>query len=323
MSEQFQQSIVATSPELFSIDTIDTSELNHQYMSSEANHMIANKTYHPMTIHLPFPPTIEPRDLIINKKSPQPNGKQVRAPNAFIIYRKAFVKAARDQGHILPMTAISSLASASWEQESTTVKEEYKKIAKDAHKLIKEMFPKKPNQRKRKEIWNLVSFQDKSLKNINLSENNSSEIISQQESTEMITPTLTSSTSSPILSDSEENFAFQQQFDNNIDDTQISNDNYLELMDQNLPTLPTFQEYYYNNDYLSKENGNNFLLTNWLNNYHTLEPEQLGELELLDTTTSLNDTNDLKDHSQSSLKMTLSEAMGMINSEGFGYGYGL
>src|ERR1043165_572532 len=144
--------------------SIDISELNHQY--PEINHMIDNN--YPI-IELPFPPVIEPKDLIVNKKPPQdnPNGKQSRAPNAFIIYRKAFVKAARDQGYILPMTVISTMASASWEKESSLVKEEYKKLAKDTHKLIKEMFPKKPNQRKRKEKWNLVSFQNKSLNDDN------------------------------------------------------------------------------------------------------------------------------------------------------------
>src|ERR1051325_11564211 len=171
IGEQIQGTTNFANPELLSIDISELSELNRKYTD---DHMIDNN----IVICLPFPPIIESKDLIVNKKSPQenPNGKQSRAPNAFIIYRKAFVKAARDQGYILPMTVISSMASASWEKESSLVKEEYKRIAKDAHKLVKEMFPRKPNQRKRKEKWNLVSFQDKSSDSNNKSkssENNS------------------------------------------------------------------------------------------------------------------------------------------------------
>ncbi|GBC01541.1 hypothetical protein RclHR1_04220009 [Rhizophagus clarus] len=317
MSEQFQETIAVSSPESFSINI---NELNQQYLTSQPDHMIV----HPM-ISLPFPPTIEPKDLIVNKKFPQPNGKQSRAPNAFIIYRKAFVKAAREQGYILPMTAISSMASAAWEQENATVKEEYKRIAKDAHKLVKEMFPKKTNQRKRKEKWNLVSFHDKSSNNVNSissPENNSYEIVSAQESQESAPLISTSPSSSPNLSESDSNiseksFVLQQQsLDNNFDGVQISN-NY--LVDSYLPdAFNSFQEYLNSNLYFSKEDyqsGNNFL-TEWLNHSenYTFEPlDAPNEFELFDTTSM----DDLKNHSQSSLNMTLSEAMGIVNSEGF------
>jgi hypothetical protein len=323
MSEQYQETIAISNPESLSINI---NELNQQYLTSSVNHMIVSETYHPM-ISLPFPPTIEPKDLIVNKKSPQPNGKQSRAPNAFIIYRKAFVKAAREQGYILPMTAISSMASAAWEQENETVKEAYKRIAKDAHKLVKEMFPKKTNQRKRKEKWNLVSFHDKSSNNVNNNinspESKTYEIIStqeSQESTAIAPPISTSLTSSPNLSEfdsniSEKSFILQQQqsIDNNIDGVQISNDY---LVDSYLPN--SFQEYLNSNFYFPKEeyqNGNNFFLTNWLNqsNNYTLEPLDVSnELGLFDTTSM----DDLKNISQSSLNMTLSEAM--VYSEGFG-----
>jgi len=327
MSEQFQETIAISSSNPLSINL---NELNQQYLASSANHMI-NEMYHPM-ISLPFPPTIEPKDLIVNKKSPQPNGKQSRAPNAFIIYRKAFVKAAREQGYILPMTAISSMASAAWEQENETVKEEYKRIAKDAHKLVKEMFPKKTNQRKRKEKWNLVSFHDKSSNNnINTPENKTYEIISTQEPQEstatMVPPITASPSSSPNLSESDSNTSErsfvlqpQQSIDNNFNAVQISNDY---LIDSTYLPINSFQEYLHSNLYLPKEdyqNGNNFLLTNWLNqseNYenYTLEPLDVSnELELFDTTSM----DGLKNNSQSSLNMTLSEAMGIINSEGFG-----
>src|SRR6266542_102997 len=109
-------------------------------LQQPVTHSIIDKANYPI-INLPFPPVIEPKDLIIKKKFLQdnPDSKPTRAPNAFIIYRKVFVKSARDQGYILPMTLISPMASASWDQESVEVKEEYKKIAKETHRLVKEM----------------------------------------------------------------------------------------------------------------------------------------------------------------------------------------
>ncbi|CAI2165474.1 9269_t:CDS:2 [Funneliformis geosporum] len=156
MSEQIQ--------EIFSFNDINVDEFQPN-LSSFTNLVVDKKNY--PIVNLPFPPLIEPKDLIIKKKSLQenPDGKPSRAPNAFIIYRKAFVKATRDQGYMLPMTLISSMASASWDQENVVVKEEYKRIAKETHKLIKEMYPKKSNRRKRKDKWNLVSFQNKSSDN--------------------------------------------------------------------------------------------------------------------------------------------------------------
>ncbi|GBB86267.1 hypothetical protein RclHR1_01270013 [Rhizophagus clarus] len=107
----------------------------------------------------PFPPTINPRDLIAKQSS---NGKiMARAPNAFIIYRKLCVEAARSHGYYLPMTVISSMTSQSWEEESSDVKAEYKRIAQEANKYHREMFPK-TGRRKKREKWNLVSFQPKS-----------------------------------------------------------------------------------------------------------------------------------------------------------------
>lgn len=283
--------------QILSIDINELSESNRKYLMDD--HMIENNN---ITICLPFPPVIEPRDLIINKKSPQenPNGKQSRAPNAFIIYRKAFVKAARDQGYILPMTVISSMASASWEKESSLVKEEYKRIAKDAHKLVKEMFPRKPNQRKRKEKWNLVSFQDKSSDDNNKSKSSEKNsfgkdqedlTISTQESmtindnTMLNTPlSFTTATSSPNLSEFdgdmlEQGLPFQQS------ELQIPDNYFIEEL--NNACLPSsFQDYL--NSYLPEED---FLVT-------------LGEL--------LGNTpmDDFKvNNSPSSLNMTFAEAI--------------
>ncbi|CAJ0752546.1 19954_t:CDS:2 [Entrophospora sp. SA101] len=83
-----------------------------------------------VVIKPPFPPIVDTLGLI-SKKSV--DGRiPARAPNAFIIYRKVYVEAARQQGHYLPMTVVSSMASQSWEQEPEFVKSEYKRLAKDA-----------------------------------------------------------------------------------------------------------------------------------------------------------------------------------------------
>ncbi|CAG8783567.1 4529_t:CDS:1, partial [Acaulospora morrowiae] len=105
-------------------------------------------------IKLPFPPMIDPRDLItLNPDGREPS----RAPNAFIIYRKLFIKTAKDEGYSLPMSIISSMASKSWEHESEVVKKEYKRIAKEAFLYRSEICPKPKREGKRKQ-WNIVSF---------------------------------------------------------------------------------------------------------------------------------------------------------------------
>ena len=119
---------------------------------------VINGSSHPC-FKPPFPPTINPRDLVAKQSS---NGKiMARAPNAFIIYRKLCVETARSHGYYLPMTVISSMTSQSWEEESSDVKAEYKRIAQEANKYHREMYPK-TGRRKKREKWNLVSFQPKS-----------------------------------------------------------------------------------------------------------------------------------------------------------------
>src|SRR4051794_1593931 len=119
---------------------------------------VINGSSHPC-FKPPFPPTINPRDLVAKQSS---NGRiMARAPNAFIIYRKLCVETARSHGYYLPMTVISSMTSQSWEEESSDVKAEYKRIAQEANKYHREMYPK-TGRRKKREKWNLVSFQPKS-----------------------------------------------------------------------------------------------------------------------------------------------------------------
>ncbi|CAG8438433.1 1591_t:CDS:2 [Diversispora eburnea] len=115
-----------------------------------------SKDFVPPAIRLQFPPVVDLVDLI-SKKSP--DGRiPARAPNAFIIYRKVYVETARKNGHFLPMTTISSMASQSWENEKEEVKVEYRRVAKEALKVRNEMYPK-AGRRKRKDRWNIVSFE--------------------------------------------------------------------------------------------------------------------------------------------------------------------
>ncbi|CAJ0866854.1 20613_t:CDS:2 [Entrophospora sp. SA101] len=88
--------------------------------------------------------------MLANWSLNKTNGKfPTRSPNAFIIYRKAFLGTVQADGYKLPMTVISTMVSKSWENEPQYVKDEYKKLAKEAFDCLNEMNPKptKPNKR--------------------------------------------------------------------------------------------------------------------------------------------------------------------------------
>ncbi|GBC05558.1 hypothetical protein RclHR1_00630005 [Rhizophagus clarus] len=111
-------------------------------------------------IKVPFPPVIDPRNLIVKTK----DGRiPSRAPNAYIIYHKIFIETARNDGYHLPITVISSMSSQSWVQESDVVKAEYKRLAKEAYEVRNEMLPKSQRKRKR-EKWNIITFEKKSTR---------------------------------------------------------------------------------------------------------------------------------------------------------------
>nr|CAG8621231.1 13766_t:CDS:2 [Entrophospora candida] len=106
----------------------------------------------------PFPPVIDTRELII--KLTNTNGKLPgKSPNAFIIYRKAFLDTAHANGYKLPMTVISTMVSKSWESEPQYVKDEYKKLSKEAFNRLNEMNPKstKPNKREQDMLLSATS----------------------------------------------------------------------------------------------------------------------------------------------------------------------
>jgi hypothetical protein len=157
--------------------------------SSNVNQVISMGPQEPI-IKIPFPPDINPRDLVVKTK----DGKvPTRVPNAFIIYRKIFIETARSNGYYLPMTIISSMASQSWERESEVVKAEYKRLAKEAYRFRNEMLPKSQRKKKR-EKWNIISFEKEPVKDSSKSKSDQHQFTSPVSS-----PELQSIYSSPII----------------------------------------------------------------------------------------------------------------------------
>ncbi|CAI2168530.1 9613_t:CDS:2 [Funneliformis geosporum] len=115
--------------------SLDSESGNMTSSSVEASPNIAQDP--PMVlIKPPFPPTINIDDLVTSK----PNGdKPSKSSNAFIIYRKAYVKELHSRGINLQMTQISPMVSESWKQEPENVKAEYKRLAEAAKKRYKEI----------------------------------------------------------------------------------------------------------------------------------------------------------------------------------------
>ncbi|PKY37471.1 hypothetical protein RhiirA4_438698 [Rhizophagus irregularis] len=97
-------------------------------------------------INLPFPPTINIDNLV-----PVPRrfdgDKPPRSPNAFLIYRKAYVKELHSRRINLRMTQISSMASESWKQEPDSVKAEYKRLEEEAKKRYNEIWTSEQRRR--------------------------------------------------------------------------------------------------------------------------------------------------------------------------------
>ncbi|CAB4436998.1 unnamed protein product [Rhizophagus irregularis] len=122
-----------------------------------SNPKVRNKLINTISCIKPkFPPNINLRELITKQTYSESSRNSGRSPNAFIIYRKAFVEAARKDGYHLPMTVVSSMASRSWDLEPGEVKEHYKRLAKEANAIRNKLVPKL--NKKRRQKWNIVSF---------------------------------------------------------------------------------------------------------------------------------------------------------------------
>ncbi|CAG8564986.1 13165_t:CDS:1 [Cetraspora pellucida] len=148
-------------------------------------------------IKLPFPPEINSHDLV----TLHPDGRVPKTPNAFIIYRKLFVETAHASGYNLPMSIISLMVSKSWEKEPEEVKNEYKRIAREASDYRNELFPKKKSQKKRDQ-WKTVSFDKPSVRKVRIpkpmkSVNKSTKHKQPKSSTPKIQPTPNNNLLSP------------------------------------------------------------------------------------------------------------------------------
>src|SRR2546430_1738666 len=87
-------------------------------------------------IRLPFPPVIKASDIVDRRKPSKINSK---SPNAFIIYRKAFLDhISLFDNHNLKMTDVSKLVSKYWRNEPENVKNEYHRIAREVETELNE-----------------------------------------------------------------------------------------------------------------------------------------------------------------------------------------
>ncbi|CAG8589697.1 3758_t:CDS:1 [Cetraspora pellucida] len=89
----------------------------------------------PPTLVLPFPPQINPEELMNSKTRKLPS----KPPNAFFIYRKVYTKELVAQNLRFKMTDVSPWVSISWKRESPEVKDKYKAIAKEVRQLYKQL----------------------------------------------------------------------------------------------------------------------------------------------------------------------------------------
>ncbi|KAF0481162.1 MATA-HMG [Gigaspora margarita] len=87
-------------------------------------------------ITLPFPPEI--RAIDIAKKRIRSKICK-KSPNAFFVYRKAFVDHLSNLQHKLKMTEVSRLVSSHWKNETPEVKQVYENIAKDVEKELNDI----------------------------------------------------------------------------------------------------------------------------------------------------------------------------------------
>ncbi|CAB5386322.1 unnamed protein product [Rhizophagus irregularis] len=90
---------------------------------------------------LPFPPTIDPNDIVEKRK---PCKVKSKGPNAFLIYRKAFLDHLSHLKCNLKMTDVSKLVSKYWEDESNTNSSTHKRnrLEKKTTKVQKIKSPK-------------------------------------------------------------------------------------------------------------------------------------------------------------------------------------
>lgn len=106
---------------------------NKQTKSQQSSSTVSSLPIDLMEISLPFPPVISASEIAhkrIRSKICQ------KSPNAFFVYRKAFVDHLSKLRHKLKMTDVSKLVSHHWKCETTEVKLVYENIAKEVEKEL-------------------------------------------------------------------------------------------------------------------------------------------------------------------------------------------
>ncbi|CAG8480797.1 5269_t:CDS:1 [Scutellospora calospora] len=124
---QDQEISIDSQPEDIYCDNCDKARLN-----GESLNRVKSST--DTLVKIPFPPTILAEDLVkhlLKSKSQSP-----KMLNEFFIYRKVFVQELKKQNVKVKMTRASKLASASWYQESSIVKNEYRRLARKVENLF-------------------------------------------------------------------------------------------------------------------------------------------------------------------------------------------
>ncbi|CAG8518627.1 1621_t:CDS:2 [Ambispora gerdemannii] len=79
-------------------------------------------------IKVPFPPQVNPEDLITKQRK----GKiPTKPPNAFMIYRMKYVEELHARGFRLPMRDVSASVASSWKDEPEIIIAHYEEIARE------------------------------------------------------------------------------------------------------------------------------------------------------------------------------------------------
>src|SRR5690349_6610441 len=106
-------------------------------------------------ITLPFPPIISASDIVNRRKPCRVTSK---GPNAFMIYRKAFLNQLSLLNHNLRMTDVSKLVSSYWKNETELVKDAYRKISQEVEIELSEKRKKTVSYRV---VWKNSKYSDR------------------------------------------------------------------------------------------------------------------------------------------------------------------
>ncbi|RIA99552.1 hypothetical protein C1645_800595 [Glomus cerebriforme] len=195
------------------------------------------------SIKLPFPPTIRASDIAKKRLRSRICSK---SPNAFFIYRKAFVDQLSNfkKNNKLKMTEVSRLVSSHWKMESKQVKIAYEEIAKQVEQELNNIRNK-----------DLVYTDDFDTESVNYEENCCDELT-------------TATTYENDYNDNNDNIQQLQRNDYNSEEftsyhSPISESGFeLNCDDSNLLTPPICGEMVYNdyNDYIIQYQQNEFNL---------------------------------------------------------------